>query len=80
MGFFALSILLVVAVVRPAAANAPGSEKIPRAVQNYGVRHRTCYEWSNGCVVCINDDNGRNCSAPGVACQPAVIHCRGTFP
>ncbi|MGD0633188.1 MAG: hypothetical protein ABSA13_02755 [Beijerinckiaceae bacterium] len=48
------------------------------AIQAYGDVNRSCQEWTDGCVVCVkNNDAPPSCSTPGIACQPQDVICKG---
>lgn len=45
-------------------------------VHRYGDTDATCREWSNGCQICLRQDDGAiACSTPGIACLPKRAVC-----
>ena len=47
------------------------------SVQGYGKQNPACATWTDGCVLCIADDDGRGqCSTPGIACTPHGVTCK----
>ena len=69
--------------VLPAMADAPRPAPLPKVppvpVQAYGDKKAECLEWTNGCVLCRKDEDGKiHCSTPGIACQPEDIICKAS--
>ena len=47
------------------------------SIQGYGRQNPACATWTDGCVLCIADDDGRGqCSTPGIACTPHGMTCK----
>ena len=47
------------------------------SVQGYGRQNPDCATWTDGCVLCIADEDGRGqCSTPGIACTPHGVTCK----
>ena len=47
------------------------------SVQGYGRQNPACATWTDGCVLCIADEDGRGqCSTPGIACTPHGLTCK----
>ena len=47
------------------------------SVQGYGRQNPACATWTDGCVLCIADDDGQGqCSTPGIACTPHGLTCK----
>ena len=45
-------------------------------VHRYGDADATCREWSDGCQICLRQDDGAMaCSTPGIACLPKPTVC-----
>ncbi|GAC1338043.1 MAG: hypothetical protein NVSMB26_25430 [Beijerinckiaceae bacterium] len=59
----------------PKLTPMPPPQAVP--IQAYGQQSASCREWTDGCTLCTKADNGEtNCSTPGIACQPAGLHCK----
>ena len=60
------------------SAKVPPILQGPRvSVQGYGRQNPECATWTDGCVLCIGDDDGRGqCSTPGIACTPHGVTCK----
>ena len=87
MWFRPIALVLTLAVSAPAAADetpAPAPSPTPpfngkeiATLQDYGLAHAECVEWSDGCAVCRHDGPSQShCSLPGIACQPVDIVCK----
>ena len=61
-----------------ASAQAPPLQHGAKmSIQGYGRQNPDCATWTDGCVVCIADDDGRGqCSTPGIACTPHGLTCK----
>lgn len=52
-------------------------QKSPDWMQNYGLHHKECLEWTDTCVNCVRTGSGGeySCSNIGIACQPKDVRC-----
>ena len=63
-------------IAKPPVATPPLSRE-DLSLQGFALQNRLCREWSDGCSVCMRDEEGApHCSTPGIACQPEPIRCR----
>ncbi len=65
----------------PAAADSSKAPPILHggkvSVQGYGQQNPACATWTDGCVLCIADEDGEGqCSTPGIACTPHGLTCK----
>ena len=53
----------------------------PVSIQAYGKQNPACRSWTDGCVLCATDPDGKSqCSTPGIACQPHGLTCKALAP
>jgi hypothetical protein len=60
------------------AEPAPAAPAVPPApsTQGYGDHDKTCAAWTDDCVSCVIDSDGKlNCNNIGIACQPRSVTC-----
>lgn len=78
----AFAVLTLSTGARADSFKAPPVHEGPKvSVQAYGKQNPDCLNWTNGCVLCITDANGRSqCSTPGIACQPRGLTCKQLRP
>jgi hypothetical protein len=63
-----------------AAAETPKGDARDSAAKPtpaFGDDHLDCPQWTDGCVVCVREEDGPACSTPGISCLPTEPQCGG---